>query len=489
MALLTIASTGIASVLGAQGCVAPIPAVDFGLSDIDCLQCTVHSAGALNWVDYGAEPTVRSVANSANPIQPGDVLVAIDGKLITTISGSRALAHPVAEHVARITVRRAGRQMDVMVKPATPCLQPPPAPATQRAPLSGAAGDSLMRSFAQDMAALHDTIELRYDYDAYGRYYHFTFDGDSARMSGIHGSSRMTFEPNGRALLIVDSAGRRAFYNDNGWGRRGYQPGTFGFTDQPVYSATQANGSPFVAVRAEPDTFYLTAADPSMPRDIQFTNVPSGGTIRIYTSSGILVRVLQSLASQPAGPVHWNARDRGGAMVTSGVFFFNVSSSGSNHTGRMIILNHPGDSLPDGARGKRPLDTRFGRGVGRGTGAGVDSLARPDTTEMNLATTRGWLGLALDCLRCTVDREDHSSRDGTVHFTTPPKVVAVEPGAAELAGFRSGDIVRTIDGLAMTTIEGAQRFSTLRAGERVNFVVERGKNLVVLRLVVPNKTN
>ena len=106
-------------------------------------------------------------------------------------------------------------------------------------------------------------------------------------------------------------------------------------------------------------------------------------------------------------------------------------------------------------------------------------------TDMNFTTTRGWLGIALDCLRCSVDRVDRTARDSSLRFTTPPRVVAVEPGAAQQAGFRTGDIIRTIDGLSMISAEGARRFSTMRAGERVNFVVERGRDLVDLRLLVP----
>lgn len=104
---------------------------------------------------------------------------------------------------------------------------------------------------------------------------------------------------------------------------------------------------------------------------------------------------------------------------------------------------------------------------------------------MNLTNTRGWLGLALDCLRCTVDRVDRTARDSSLRFTTPPRVVAVEPGAAAEAGFRVDDVIRSIDGFPMISAAGARRFSTMRASERVNFVVERGKNLVELRLVVP----
>ena len=63
--------------------------------------------------------------------------------------------------------------------------------------------------------------------------------------------------------------------------------------------------------------------------------------------------------------------------------------------------------------------------------------------------------------------------------------VEPRPSAAALAGFKAGDVIRTIDGKAMTSTEGAKRFSTMRTGERVTFVVDRGGTPVELRLLVP----
>jgi hypothetical protein len=134
----------------------------------------------------------------------------------------------------------------------------------------------------------------------------------------------------------------------------------------------------------------------------------------------------------------------------------------------------------------QPIKWKFGTNDSIVVGfSAASSDSTTQRTEMNFATTRGWLGIALDCLRCTVDREDHSSRDRTIRFTTPPKVVAVEPGAASLAGFAAGDVIRTIDGYPMISAKGAERFSTLRPGQRVKFVVERRGTLVLLRLLVP----
>lgn len=152
-------------------------------------------------------------------------------------------------------------------------------------------------------------------------------------------------------------------------------------------------------------------------------------------------------------------------------------------------LAHPGTPAPilTVRRAGRQIDYVYSQSAAL-TYVTADSISlqvQSSPVEMNLNTTRGWLGLALDCLRCAVDRVDRTARDSSLRFTTPPRVVAIEPGAAQQAGFRVGDIIRTIDGLSMISAEGARRFSMMRAGERVNFVVERGKGLADLRLLVP----
>ena len=145
--------------------------LSYGISAIDCLQCTVRSDGTEHWTEYGAEPVVRAMFRSMTPIQPGDVLVAIDGKLITTAAGARALSHPVAGQVARFTVRRGGRQMDVNVKPGTPCPIVSAATAAivaevaaanaGKAPLTGAARDSAIRASELSLTRISDSGAFR----------------------------------------------------------------------------------------------------------------------------------------------------------------------------------------------------------------------------------------------------------------------------------------------------------------------------------------
>ena len=52
-------------------------------------------------------------------------------------------------------------------------------------------------------------------------------------------------------------------------------------------------------IHTVPDPYYVTSAyDIAVnSKDIQFTNVPAGSLIRIYTASGVLIRVLQNTST------------------------------------------------------------------------------------------------------------------------------------------------------------------------------------------------
>ena len=104
----------------------------------------------------------------------------------------------------------------------------------------------------------------------------------------------------------------------------------------PVTSTILSN------VHTVPDPYYVTSAyDIAVnAKDIQFVNVPTGATIRIYSSSGILLRVLQNTTTQLAGIVHWDVRNRTHQFVSSGVYFYTVEAGGISHSGRMTIVNY-----------------------------------------------------------------------------------------------------------------------------------------------------
>ena len=95
-------------------------------------------------------------------------------------------------------------------------------------------------------------------------------------------------------------------------------------------------------VHTVPDPYYVTSAyDIAVnAKDIQFVHVPTGAIIRIYSSSGVLIRVLQNTTTTFGGIVHWNVRNRTNQFVSSGVYFYNVEADGISRTGRMTIVNY-----------------------------------------------------------------------------------------------------------------------------------------------------
>ncbi len=99
--------------------------VDLGLTGFDCTACEMRANGASALRVFGAEPRLnapRPGGPADGKVKPGDALVAVDGLLITTTAGSRRLAQASVGRPIRLTVRRAGEEMDVKLVPAGRCL-------------------------------------------------------------------------------------------------------------------------------------------------------------------------------------------------------------------------------------------------------------------------------------------------------------------------------------------------------------------------------
>jgi len=258
----------------------------------------------------------------------------------------------------------------------------------------------------------------------------------------------------------------------------------FGLNDQSGFLPDAAPPHPV------PDPFYLGAPPDSSgaPAEIRFVNVPRGATVRIYTSGGVLVRILQAGPTPATTAVRWDLHNRNNQLVSSGVYYYDVEANGKSTTGKLTIVSNSGETvLPPGAAAllKRPA---------------LQDTAPASPILMDRETTRGWLGIALSCERCSLDGLDHTSSNKQRLFTTPPFVMAVDVIGAAQNRFKIGDVIRSIDGLSMTSPEGGTRFSNLKAGERVRFVVERrddkpgtiydptGVNrLVTLEFLVPKR--
>jgi S1-C subfamily serine protease len=130
-ALVLSVLVGLAPNLAAQGCKSGRGEPDLGVGGMDCLLCTLHvgtAAEPQGWIAFGAEPTLRLI-RAGGPadgvLRDGDVLVAVDGMLITTEAGSRRFAAPATGKPLRLTVRRTGRELTVAVIPAAGCAPSP----------------------------------------------------------------------------------------------------------------------------------------------------------------------------------------------------------------------------------------------------------------------------------------------------------------------------------------------------------------------------
>ncbi|HUP19527.1 MAG TPA: T9SS type A sorting domain-containing protein, partial [Gemmatimonadota bacterium] len=71
---------------------------------------------------------------------------------------------------------------------------------------------------------------------------------------------------------------------------------------------------------------------------LQFTNLPPQATIRIYTISGNLVRVLEH--SDGSGTEEWDVRTRFDLLTASGNYYYHVTTpDGRTHLGRFAVIN------------------------------------------------------------------------------------------------------------------------------------------------------
>lgn len=71
---------------------------------------------------------------------------------------------------------------------------------------------------------------------------------------------------------------------------------------------------------------------------ITFVNLPTEGSIEIYTLSGQLVRRLDIPAALPVPKLVWDVRNLVGKAVVSGVYIWKVASKTAHKTGRLMVI-------------------------------------------------------------------------------------------------------------------------------------------------------
>jgi hypothetical protein len=120
--------------------------------------------------------------------------------------------------------------------------------------------------------------------------------------------------------------------------------------DQPTQIAGVAAGD-LSNVHTVPDPYYVTSEFETTTTDkiIRFVNLPTQAIIRIYSASGVLVRVLTHDSNQRGesdedvsvlgGQTTWDVRNRNNQVVASGVYFYHIESGDARRVGRFTVVN------------------------------------------------------------------------------------------------------------------------------------------------------
>jgi hypothetical protein len=112
---------------------------------------------------------------------------------------------------------------------------------------------------------------------------------------------------------------------------------SFDVTNQ-VAASTKAD---LQRVHTVPDPYYVTSGFEQDPASkiIKFVNLPAEAIIRIYSSSGVLVALLEHRSATFGGDETWNVRNRNNQVVASGVYFYHVEAGDARRVGRFTVVN------------------------------------------------------------------------------------------------------------------------------------------------------
>ncbi|MEO8139361.1 MAG: hypothetical protein ABI742_06935, partial [Gemmatimonadota bacterium] len=106
------------------------------------------------------------------------------------------------------------------------------------------------------------------------------------------------------------------------------------------------NATDLKKVHTVPDPYYVTNEfeQSTDNKVIKFVNLPQRAIIRIYSSSGVLVQILEHNSTTNGGDQSWNVRNRNNQVVASGVYFYHIEANGASggsakRVGRMTIVN------------------------------------------------------------------------------------------------------------------------------------------------------
>jgi hypothetical protein len=106
-------------------------------------------------------------------------------------------------------------------------------------------------------------------------------------------------------------------------------------------AVAEASSTDLQRVHTVPDPYYVTSAfeQSTDNKIIKFVNLPAAAIIRIYSSSGVLVALLEHNSTTFGGDETWNVRNRNNQVVASGVYFYHVEAGNARRVGRFTVVN------------------------------------------------------------------------------------------------------------------------------------------------------
>ncbi len=112
-------------------------------------------------------------------------------------------------------------------------------------------------------------------------------------------------------------------------------------TTQAGTLAAATNDTTFQHVHTIPDPYYITnALETGGTQVLRFVNLPSRAIIRIYSLSGVLVRIVTHNEPSGGGEENWDLRNNGGRAIASGVYIYHVEApDGRSRIGRFTVVN------------------------------------------------------------------------------------------------------------------------------------------------------
>jgi hypothetical protein len=115
----------------------------------------------------------------------------------------------------------------------------------------------------------------------------------------------------------------------------------FRYVSSAATAVRETSDGDLEQVHTVPDPYYVTNAfeQTTDAKVLKFVNLPTRAIIRIYSSSGVLVSLIEHNSPTFGGSEDWNVRNRNNQVVASGVYFYHIEAGGARRVGRFTIVN------------------------------------------------------------------------------------------------------------------------------------------------------